>query len=147
MHARHPADDLGRSHVSSLAAHPHTMNNFGTFGTGNPGGFNAFVALGQVPDGFRYVVTYASIRVRVPAGQKVTLELTTDPSSAVGWHLPAIDHGQFNVSGANHTFVAAQQISVAFEPGATVGVRAFRSEAAPEAGQVTASVQGYLVEV
>jgi hypothetical protein len=147
MHARNPADDVGRSHVSSLAAHPHTMNNFGTFGTGNPGGFNAFVALGQVPDGFRYVVTYASIRVRVPAGQKVTLELTTDPSSAVGWHLPAIDHGQFNVSGANHTFVAAQQISVAFEPGATVGVRAFRSEAAPEAGQVTASVQGYLVEV
>ena len=141
-----PVDNLMRE-VNGLAAHPQSMNNFGNFGTGNPGGFNAFVALGEVPEGFRYVATYASIRVRVPAGQRVTLELTTAPSSLVGWHLPAIDQGQFSVAGANQTYVAAQEVSVTFEPGETVGVRAFRSESAPEAGQIIGSVHGYLVAV
>ena len=133
--------------ANSLAISPHKMSNRGTFGTGNPEGFNAFVPLGAVPAGYRFVATYASVEAHVPAGQNVIFYLARSDSDSPRWKIPAFDQGTFNVSGANQFFVGGQEVAITFEPGETVLVGAFRSQADAVPGQVSGAVQGYLVRV
>ena len=68
----------GVHEVNSVAAAPFSRSTDGTFGTGNPGRFNADLELYTVPAGQRVVITYAAAKVIVPSGEHAIVTLRSD---------------------------------------------------------------------
>ncbi len=136
----------GVHEMNSVAASPFSRSTDGTFGTGNPGRFNADLELYTVPAGQRVVITYAAAKVIVPFGEHAIVTLRSD--GATRGFMPLTDAGAFAVSGANQFLTGGGPVSIVYGPGATIVVNAFRSAGdGDNNGYVEATVTGFTVPV
>jgi hypothetical protein len=136
----------GVHEVYSVAAAPFSRSEDGTFGSGNPGAFNADLELYTVPAGQRVVITYAAAKVIVPAGEHAIVTLRSD--GATKGFLPLTDAGNFAVIGASEFLTGGGPVNIVYGPGATIVVNAFRSAGdGDNNGYVEATVTGFTVPV
>lgn len=137
----------GVQEANSVAVHPFRVVGGAPFGAGNPGAFNAVKDLFTVPAGERVVVTYASMWVNVPADEHALVHLSNLAGEFLAF-IPLIDAGNFNVSAPSEFLNGSCLVSLVYNPGEHIVVRAFRSEGDGDAiGGVEASLTGYTVPI
>lgn len=136
----------GVHEVNSVASAPFTRTGFASFGSGNPGAFNAEVDLYTVPSGQRVVVTYAAATVNIPTGEHALLLILSGEFGSTRGVLPLTDQGSFAVSGPTEFLTGGGLVNIAYEAGEHIVVHAFRSTGVgDDIGQLDASVTGFTV--
>ncbi len=136
----------GVHEVNSVASAPFSRTAFASFGSGNPGAFNAEVDLYTVPSGQRVVVTYAAATVNIPNGEHAVLSILSGQFGSTRGVLPLTDEGSFAVSGPTEFLTGGGLVNIAYEAGAHIVVHAFRSAGdGDNIGQLVASVTGFTV--
>jgi hypothetical protein len=138
----------GVHEVNSVASSPLTRTAFASFGSGNPGAFNAEVDLYTVPSGQRVVVTYAAATVNIPNGEHAVLSILSGEFGSTRGVLPLTDQGSFAVSGPTEFLTGGGLVNIAYEAGEHIVVHAFRSTGVGDnIGQLVASVTGFTLPV
>jgi FlaG/FlaF family flagellin (archaellin) len=138
----------GVHEVNGVASSPFTRTAFASFGSGNPGAFNAEVDLYTVPPDQRVVVTYAAATVNIPAGEHAVLSILSGVFGSTRGVLPLTDQGSFAISGPTELLTGGGLVNIVYEPGEHIVVHAFRSTGVGnDIGQLVASVTGFTVEI
>jgi len=137
----------GVHEVNSLAVSPFTRSAFTSFGSGNPGAFNADLSLYTVPAGQRVVITYAAAKVIVPGGEHATLTIRNGGTTR--GFLPLTDAGSFNIQPpATELFTGGGLVNIVYNPGDEIVVNAFRSQGDGDSiGDLEATVTGYTLSI
>src|SRR6476646_1093715 len=102
----------GVHEVNSVASSPFTRTAFASFGSGNPGAFNAEVDLYTVPSDQRVVVTYAAATVNIPAGVHAVLSIFSGAFGSTRGVLPLTDQGSFAIPGATELLTGGGLVNI-----------------------------------